>query len=76
MTLFAEGEALTAARGHFVHVYVGRADRHPRFATDIFLPIFDVIEFFKHRHRNDNIVFLKGVDGQRFVQQHVGIEDK
>ncbi len=28
--LFAEGEALTAARGHFVHVYVGRADRHPR----------------------------------------------
>ncbi|MBS0494478.1 MAG: acyl-CoA thioesterase [Proteobacteria bacterium] len=28
--LFAVGEALTAARGHFVHVYVGREDRHPR----------------------------------------------
>jgi len=27
--LFAEGEALCAARGHFVHVYVGRHSRRP-----------------------------------------------
>lgn len=28
--LFAQGEALAAACGHFVHVYVGRGDRRPR----------------------------------------------
>ncbi|WP_313072459.1 thioesterase family protein [Melaminivora sp.] len=28
--LFAEGEAMSAAAGHFVHVYVGREDRRPR----------------------------------------------
>ena len=27
--LFAPGEALTAARGHFIHVYVDRATRRP-----------------------------------------------
>lgn len=27
--LFAEGEGLTAARGHFIHVYVDRATRRP-----------------------------------------------
>jgi acyl-CoA thioester hydrolase len=27
--LFAQGQALTAARGHFVHVYVDRATRRP-----------------------------------------------
>jgi acyl-CoA thioester hydrolase len=27
--LFAEGDAFTAARGHFVHVYVDRATRRP-----------------------------------------------
>lgn len=27
--LFAEGQALTAARGHFIHVYVDRATRRP-----------------------------------------------
>lgn len=27
--LFAQGEPLTAARGHFVHVYVDRATRRP-----------------------------------------------
>ena len=27
--LFAQGEALSAARGHFVHVYVNRATRRP-----------------------------------------------
>lgn len=28
--LFAQGEELAAACGHFVHVYVGREDRRPR----------------------------------------------
>jgi acyl-CoA thioester hydrolase len=27
--LFAQGQPLTAARGHFVHVYVDRATRRP-----------------------------------------------
>jgi acyl-CoA thioester hydrolase len=27
--LFAQGEALTAAKGHFIHVYVDRASRRP-----------------------------------------------
>ena len=27
--LFAQGQPLTAAKGHFVHVYVGRATRRP-----------------------------------------------
>ena len=27
--LFAQGEALTAAKGHFIHVYVDRATRRP-----------------------------------------------
>jgi acyl-CoA thioester hydrolase len=27
--LFVQGEAMTAARGHFVHVYVDRASRRP-----------------------------------------------
>jgi acyl-CoA thioester hydrolase len=27
--LFAQGEALSAARGHFVHVYVNRETRRP-----------------------------------------------
>jgi acyl-CoA thioester hydrolase len=28
--LFAAGEALTAARGHFVHVYVDKVNRRPQ----------------------------------------------
>ena len=28
--LFAQGQELSAACGHFVHVYVGRGDRRPR----------------------------------------------
>ena len=28
--LFAQSEAVSAACGHFVHVYVGRDDRRPR----------------------------------------------
>ncbi len=28
--LFAQGEPMSAAAGHFVHVYVGRGDRRPR----------------------------------------------
>lgn len=32
--LFAQGEPLTAARGHFVHVYVDRATRRPAVLPD------------------------------------------
>jgi acyl-CoA thioester hydrolase len=32
--LFAQGEPLTAARGHFIHVYVDRATRRPTLLPD------------------------------------------
>lgn len=32
--LFAQGEPMAAAQGHFVHVYVGREDRRPRALPD------------------------------------------
>ena len=32
--MFAQGEAMSAACGHFVHVYVGRDDRRPRALPD------------------------------------------
>jgi acyl-CoA thioester hydrolase len=32
--LFAQGQPLTAARGHFVHVYVDRASRRPTVLPD------------------------------------------
>ena len=39
--LFAQGEPLTAARGHFVHVYVDRASRRP---TELPAPLKRVLE--------------------------------
>jgi acyl-CoA thioester hydrolase len=35
--LFAEGEAMTAAKGHFVHVYVDRDSRRPTTLPEPFL---------------------------------------
>ena len=32
--LFAQGEALTAAKGHFIHVYVDRETRKPTLLPD------------------------------------------
>jgi acyl-CoA thioester hydrolase len=39
--LFAQGEPLTAAKGHFVHVYVDRATRRP---TGLPAPLKKVLE--------------------------------
>jgi len=39
--LFLQGEALTAAKGHFVHVYVDRATRRP---TELPAPLKKVLE--------------------------------
>jgi acyl-CoA thioester hydrolase len=39
--LFAEGEALTAAKGHFVHVYVDKKNRRP---TPLPTPFKTVLE--------------------------------
>jgi acyl-CoA thioester hydrolase len=39
--LFVHGEPMTAAKGHFVHVYVDRAQRRP---TDLPLPLKTVLE--------------------------------
>lgn len=39
--LFARGQPLTAARGHFVHVYVDRATRRP---TELPAPLKKVLE--------------------------------
>ncbi len=40
--LFIEGEPLTAAKGHFVHVYVGREDRRP--VTQLPAALTEVLE--------------------------------
>lgn len=42
--LFAQGESLTAAKGHFVHVYVDRATRRP---VTLPLPLRSVLEKLK-----------------------------
>jgi len=39
--LFVQGEPLTAAKGHFIHVYVDRADRRP---TPLPAPLRAVLE--------------------------------
>jgi acyl-CoA thioester hydrolase len=39
--IFVQGEALTAAKGHFIHVYVDRASRRP---TELPLPLKKVLE--------------------------------
>jgi len=39
--LFAQGASLTAARGHFIHVYVDRATRRP---TSLPQPLKTVLE--------------------------------
>ena len=39
--IFAHGESLTVAKGHFVHVYVDRASRRP---TDVPAPLRKVLE--------------------------------
>ncbi len=42
--LFAQGEALTAAKGHFVHVYVNKQTRRP---VALPLPLQTVLETLK-----------------------------
>ena len=42
--LFAQGEALTAARGHFVHVYVDRITRRPMPLAAKFQSVLDKLK--------------------------------
>ena len=39
--LFAEGEPLTAARGHFVHVYVNKESRRPQPLPNHFIQVLE-----------------------------------
>jgi acyl-CoA thioester hydrolase len=39
--LFAQGEPLTAARGHFVHVYVNKASRRPQALPESFIKVLE-----------------------------------
>jgi acyl-CoA thioester hydrolase len=39
--LFAQGEPLTAARGHFVHVYVNKESRRPQPLPDNFIQVLE-----------------------------------
>jgi acyl-CoA thioester hydrolase len=41
--LFAQGEALTAAKGHFVHVYVDRTTRKPTALPDALKAVLDAL---------------------------------
>jgi acyl-CoA thioester hydrolase len=40
---FAQGEALTAARGHFVHVYVNKETRRPQPLSDPFIQVLETL---------------------------------
>jgi acyl-CoA thioester hydrolase len=42
--LFVQGEPLTAARGHFVHVYVDRATRKPTLLPDALKAVLDALK--------------------------------
>jgi acyl-CoA thioester hydrolase len=42
--LFAQGESLTAARGHFVHVYVDRITRRPKPLAPKFQSVLDKLK--------------------------------
>lgn len=42
--LFADDEPLTAARGHFVHVYVNRADRRPTPLPPLLLEVVQALQ--------------------------------
>jgi acyl-CoA thioester hydrolase len=39
--LFAQGEPLTAARGHFVHVYVDKHTRRPKAMSESFIKVLE-----------------------------------
>jgi acyl-CoA thioester hydrolase len=41
--LFAQGEPLTAAQGHFIHVYVDRASRKPTLLPDPLKAVLDAL---------------------------------
>ena len=41
--LFAPGEALAAAQGHFVHVYVDRQTRRPVVLSDTFKSVLEIL---------------------------------
>lgn len=42
--LFGEGEPLTAAKGHFIHVYVDRATRKPALLPDPLKAVLDALK--------------------------------
>jgi acyl-CoA thioester hydrolase len=42
--LFAQGEPLTAAKGHFIHVYVDRATRKPALLPDALKAVLDALK--------------------------------
>lgn len=42
--LFAQGEPLTAARGHFIHVYVDRATRRPTALPDKLRSVLEALK--------------------------------
>ena len=41
--LFAQGEPLTAARGHFVHVYVNKLTRRPQPLPESFVKVLETL---------------------------------
>ena len=38
------------------------------------MPLFLLVQFLQHRHRNEHVVFLEAEQGGGIVQQHVGIQ--
>ena len=42
--LFVQGQAMTAARGHFIHVYVDRATRRPTVLSDKLRSVLEALQ--------------------------------
>ena len=57
------------------HIFQG-TDGDTGITADVLLAILDVVELFEHRHGDEHVVLFEGVDGEGFVKQNVGIQDK
>jgi acyl-CoA thioester hydrolase len=42
--IFVQGEPMTAAKGHFIHVYVDRATRRPAVLTDKLRTVLEALQ--------------------------------
>jgi hypothetical protein len=51
-------------------------DELPGMVVDDLAALFELVQFFKDRDRDDNIVFVETIDTGTVVQDNVGVENK